>query len=71
MTLWHALIILVAGVYLHNHERADSFINDCLGMSVDYTVKKWPELSEKVLARSSKTVRDLYKRAKKKRGDVA
>jgi len=40
-------------------------------MSIAYVAKIWPDLSEKVLASSSKVVKDLRKRAEKKRGDVA
>lgn len=69
--MFRMVLIVGAILYTLNMERVNSFIEDCLGMSVDYTVKKWPDLSKKVLANSSKIVRDLREKARKKRGDVA
>jgi len=72
MTLLRAILISGIGYFCIVHrKRTAEFIDDCLGMSIAYVAKIWPDLSEKVLASSSKVVKDLYERAKKKRGDVA
>lgn len=72
MTLLRAILISGIGYFCIVHrKRTAEFIDDCLGMSIAYTAKIWPDLSKKVLASSSKVVKDLHERAKKKRGDVA
>jgi len=71
MTILKAILITGVGLYMLKSEHVQGFVQDCLGMSVHYTARKWPELSKKVRATSSKIVEDLYQRAEKKRGDVA
>ena len=74
MNVFKVILITGIGVYLSRSKQVREFVKDTVGMGIHYTAEKWPDLSKKVRATSSKIVDDLYNKAeeiKRKRGDVA